>query len=62
MKKIYIGNTPDGVPVVMDIAQMPHLLRRLRRLSARFSANLATVAARFKSRLISASLANSHLD
>ena len=32
MKKIYIGNTPDGVPVVMDIAQMPHLLRRLRRL------------------------------
>ena len=32
MKKIFIGNTPDGVPVTVDIAQMPHLLSRLRRL------------------------------
>jgi hypothetical protein len=39
MKKIYIGNTPDGVPVVMDIAQMPHLLRRLRRLWIRRLSN-----------------------
>jgi hypothetical protein len=40
MKKIYIGNTPDGVPVVMDIAQMPHLLRRLRRLWIRRLSNI----------------------
>ena len=39
MKKIFIGNTPDGVPVVMDIAQMPHLLRRLRRLWIRRLSN-----------------------
>ena len=39
MKKISIGNTPDGVPVMMDIAQMPHLLRRLRRLWIRRLSN-----------------------
>ncbi len=39
MKKIFFGNTPDGVPVTVDIAQIGHLLRRLRILLIRRLSN-----------------------